>query len=47
MLPSSLALVAGSALATPALRRFRPQQVAATGLAAICVADLAPIWAAT
>jgi MFS family permease len=46
LLPFSLAVIAGSALAAPALRRQRPQRVVAAGLAVIGAADLALIWAA-
>jgi MFS family permease len=41
LLPFSLAVVLGATLAAPALRRYRSHQVAATGLAAIAVADSA------
>ncbi|MGH3153228.1 MAG: MFS transporter [Streptosporangiaceae bacterium] len=39
LLPFSLAVVAGSALAAPALRRMRPETAMAAGLAGIAVAD--------
>jgi hypothetical protein len=39
LLPFSLAVVGGAALAAPALRRFSSHRVAAAGLAAIAVAD--------
>jgi MFS family permease len=41
LLPLSLAVVAGSALAPAALRRIRPQPVMAFGLAVVAVADAA------
>jgi MFS family permease len=41
LLPFSLAVVAGAAMAAPALRRFASGQVVAAGLAAIAVADAA------
>ncbi len=46
LLPFSLAVIAGSALAARLLRRLRPQYVVAAGLACIAVADLALIPAA-
>jgi MFS family permease len=39
LLPFSLAVIAGSALAAPALRRIRPQLVMATGLSLVALAD--------
>jgi MFS family permease len=39
LLPFSLAVVVGAAVAAPALRRFSSRRVAAVGLAAIAVAD--------
>jgi MFS family permease len=39
LLPFSLAVVGGAALAAPALRRWQSQRVAAAGLAAIAIAD--------
>jgi MFS family permease len=39
LLPFSFAVIAGSALSAPALRRLRPEQVSATGLAAIALTD--------
>ena len=45
LLPFSLAVIAGSALAAPALARWVPQRVA-TGLSAIAVCDAALILAA-
>ncbi len=41
LVPFSLAVVAGSALAAPALRRIGPQPALATGLAVIAAADAA------
>jgi MFS family permease len=41
LVPFSLAVVAGSALAAPALRRIGPQPALATGLAVIATADAA------
>jgi MFS family permease len=41
LMPFSLAVVAGSGLATPALRRTGPQPALATGLAVIAAADAA------
>jgi MFS family permease len=41
LVPFSLAVVAGSALAAPALRRIRPQLALAAGLAVIAAADAA------
>lgn len=46
LLPFSLAVIACSAVAAPALRRSRPQHLSAAGLAAIAAADLTLIWAA-
>jgi MFS family permease len=46
LLPFSLAVVAGSALAAPAFHRIRPQSAMATGLAVIAVADTALTMAA-
>lgn len=43
LLPFSLAVIAGSSLSARLLRRFRPQQVVAAGLAVIAAADLALI----
>jgi MFS family permease len=39
LLPFSIAVIAGSALSAPALRKLRPEQVSATGLAAIALTD--------
>src|SRR6266566_841947 len=39
LLPFSLAVIVGSALAAPALRRIRPQPVTAIGRAVIAAAD--------
>jgi predicted MFS family arabinose efflux permease len=47
LLPFSIAVIAGSALAAAALRRSQPPRVVAAGLAAIGAADLALIWAAS
>jgi MFS family permease len=47
LLPFSLAVVAGSALSAPALRRMRPRLAMAAGLAAVAAADAALIAAAT
>ena len=47
LMPFSLAVVAGSALAAPALHRIGPQPTMATGLAVIAAADAALIVAAT
>ena len=47
LLPFSLAVIAGSALAAPLLARCRPQRVIAAGLAAIAVCDAALILAAS
>ncbi len=41
LVPFSLAVVAGAALAAPVLRRIRPQPAMATGLAVIAAADAA------
>ena len=46
LVPFSLAVVAGSALAAPALRRIGPQPALATGLAVIAAADAAMAVAA-
>lgn len=46
LLPFSLAVIGGSALATAALRRSQPQRVVGAGLALIGSADLVLIWAA-
>ena len=46
LLPFSLAVIGGSALAAAALRRSRPQRVVGAGLALIGSADLVLIWAA-
>jgi MFS family permease len=46
LLPFSLAVIAGSAAAAPALARARPQRVVAAGLAVIGAADAALTWAA-
>jgi MFS family permease len=46
LLPFSLAVIAGSAFATPALARWRPQRVIAAGLTIIAVCDAALILAA-
>jgi MFS family permease len=43
LLPFSLAVIAGSSLSASALRRLRPQQVVAAGLAMIAAADTALI----
>ena len=47
LMPFSLAVVASSALAAPALRRIGPQPTMATGLAVIAAADAALTVAAT
>jgi MFS family permease len=47
LLPFSLAVIGGAALAAPALRRFSADRVAAAGLAAIAVADGGLILAAS
>jgi len=47
LLPFSLAVIAGSALAAPLLARWRPQRVVAAGLTAIAVCDAALILAAS
>jgi MFS family permease len=47
LLPFSLAVVGGSALAAPALARWRPQRVIAAGLGLIAVGDAALIPAAS
>ena len=39
LLPFSFAVIGGSALSAPALRRLRPERVSATGLAAIALTD--------
>jgi MFS family permease len=46
LLPISVAAIAGSALAAPALARWRPERVIATGLVAIAICDAALIPAA-
>jgi MFS family permease len=46
LLPFSLAVIAGSAAATPALARWRPQRVIAAGLTMIAACDAALIVAA-
>jgi MFS family permease len=43
LLPFSLAVIAGSSLSARLLRRLRPQQVVASGLAVIAAADIALI----
>jgi predicted MFS family arabinose efflux permease len=45
LLPFSVAVIAGSALAAPALARWRPQRVIAAGLAIITVCDAGLILA--
>ena len=47
LLPFSLAVIAGSALATPLLARWLPQRVVAVGLMTIAVSDAALILAAS
>jgi MFS family permease len=47
LLPFSLAVIAGSALAAPALARWPPQRVVAAGLTVIAVCDTALIAAAS
>jgi MFS family permease len=47
LLPFSLAVIGGAALAAPALARWPPQRLAATGLAIIAVCDAALILAAS
>ncbi len=46
LLPFSVAVIAGSALAAPALVRWAPQRLVSTGLAVIAVCDAALIPAA-
>lgn len=46
LLPFSLAVIAGSSVAAPALRRLPPQHAVAIGLVVIAVSDLVLIWAA-
>ncbi len=46
LLPFSLAVIAGSALAAPSLARWRPQHVIAAGLGAITICDAALIFSA-
>ncbi|MBV8915927.1 MAG: MFS transporter, partial [Acetobacteraceae bacterium] len=47
LLPFSLAVIGGSALAAPLLARWRPQRVVAAGLTTIAVCDAALILAAS
>jgi MFS family permease len=47
LLPFSVAVIAGSALAAPALARWAPQRLVSTGLAVIAVSDAALIPAAS
>jgi MFS family permease len=47
LLPFSVAVIAGSALAAPALARWAPQRLVSTGLAIIAVSDAALIPAAS
>jgi MFS family permease len=47
LLPFSVAVIAGSALAAPALARWAPQRLVSTGLAVIAVCDAALIPAAS
>jgi predicted MFS family arabinose efflux permease len=47
LLPFSLAVIVGSSLAAPLLRRARPQRVAAVGLAVIASGDAALIFVAS
>ena len=47
LLPFSVAVIAGSALAAPALARWTPQRLVSTGLAVIAVCDAALIPAAS
>jgi MFS family permease len=46
LLPFSIAVVAGSALAAPALARWAPKRLVSAGLSAIAISDAALIWAA-
>jgi predicted MFS family arabinose efflux permease len=46
LLPFSLAVIVGSALAAPSLARWPPQRVIATGLGAIAICDAALIYSA-